>query len=157
MTKIIRSAGIIMHRGDYPNTEVLLCSPFFLDESRPKAWGIPKGRINPNEDKLDAAIREFQEETGIIVPEKPMFFIGTFSYPSMKKTISAWALRHSVPSDFTFKSNRVMVKVNNHDFSIPEVGEWRWFGLDDAISSIVSGQREMMKAFVSFVQKIKRL
>lgn len=32
-------------------------------------WGFPKGRKNKNEDKMDCAIREFQEETGFAMKD----------------------------------------------------------------------------------------
>jgi predicted NUDIX family NTP pyrophosphohydrolase len=155
MVKVVRSAGIIMHKNTYPETEVLLCSPFSLDNKKPKVWGIPKGRINDNEEKLDAAIREFEEETGIRVPKKPMFFIGTFSYKSMKKTISAWAMKHDPGKDFEFSSNHTTLLINGRKMTIPEIGSWQWFNVKEAVGVIMPNQREMMRAFMSFVQKIK--
>ena len=35
-------------------------------------WTIPKGQQNPGETLLDAAVREFQEETGIVTA-RPLF------------------------------------------------------------------------------------
>jgi len=38
-------------------------------------WGFPKGRKNSNEKHLDAAVREFTEETNISIPDYKLFDI----------------------------------------------------------------------------------
>jgi 8-oxo-dGTP pyrophosphatase MutT (NUDIX family) len=43
----------------------------------PKAWGVPAGKIEPNESPLDAAIRELHEETAIVIEKSMIQPIGT--------------------------------------------------------------------------------
>src|SRR6202167_2209554 len=60
------SAGILMYRQTGPRLEVLLVhpgGPFWRNKDN-GAWSIPKGEIAEDEDLLDAAKREFEEETG---------------------------------------------------------------------------------------------
>src|SRR3982074_3962531 len=86
-----QSAGILMHRGAEKDTEVLLVHPGgpFWAKKDVGPWSIPKGLVDPGEDMLAAAKREFQEETGVL-PEGDFLSLGTFKQPS-GKLISAWS------------------------------------------------------------------
>ncbi len=68
MAKI--SAGLLMYRRRNESAEVLLIhlgGPFWARKDD-GAWFIPKGEIEPGEDPLAGARREFQEETGFSTP-----------------------------------------------------------------------------------------
>ena len=61
-----KSAGLLLFRRTPAGIEVLLVHPggplwARKDEG---AWSIPKGEIDPDEDPLAAARREFEEELG---------------------------------------------------------------------------------------------
>jgi predicted NUDIX family NTP pyrophosphohydrolase len=60
------SAGILLFRERGGRTEVLLIRPGgpFWRNKQEGAWMIPKGALEPGETPVDAAIREFEEETG---------------------------------------------------------------------------------------------
>ena len=61
------SAGLLMYRIQEGKLQVLLAhpgGPFFKNKDE-GAWGIPKGEVEPGEDLLETAMREFDEETGI--------------------------------------------------------------------------------------------
>jgi len=63
-----RSAGLLMYRRSGGQLEVLLVhpgGPFWMKKDL-GAWTIPKGEYGPGEEPLAAAIREFQEETGLV-------------------------------------------------------------------------------------------
>ena len=52
----------------------------------PKTWTAPGGKIEEGEDPIDASIREFSEETGILLPRdciksKGSFVAGTLERP----------------------------------------------------------------------------
>ena len=53
------------------------------------AWSIPKGELGDEEDALDAAVREFGEETGI-APEGEFIPLGQVEQKGGKRII-AWA------------------------------------------------------------------
>src|SRR5437868_5996489 len=89
MAKI--SAGLLMFRRRNAKLEVLLVhlgGPFWAKKDA-GAWFIPKGEINPGEDELAAAQREFEEETGL-KPGEPFLSLGHAKHKSGKK-VSAWA------------------------------------------------------------------
>ncbi|HUQ71700.1 MAG TPA: NUDIX domain-containing protein [Planctomycetaceae bacterium] len=67
MTMSKTSAGLLMYRHRNGGSEVLLAhpgGPFFRNKDD-GAWTIPKGEVEPSEDFLATALREFTEETGL--------------------------------------------------------------------------------------------
>src|SRR3974390_1981297 len=91
-----RSAGLLMYRRRASGLEVFLVHPGgpFWARKDLGAWSIPKGEYEDGEAALDAAKREFSEETGFVV-DGEFVELGTLRQPS-GKLISAWALE----SDF---------------------------------------------------------
>lgn len=80
-----------MYRHDGEDLEVFLVhpgGPFFTRKDE-GAWTIPKGEPEPAEELLDAARREFQEETGI-EPTPPFIPLGTIRQKG-GKMVHAWA------------------------------------------------------------------
>ena len=61
-----RSAGLLMYRRQNLQLEVFLVHPGgpFWAKKDLGAWSVPKGGYEDDEPALDAARREFQEETG---------------------------------------------------------------------------------------------
>ena len=67
MTKSRVSAGLLMYRVVGTESQVLLAhpgGPYFKNRDD-GAWSIPKGEVESDEDLLEAAWREFEEETGV--------------------------------------------------------------------------------------------
>src|ERR1039457_4410317 len=62
-----QSAGLLMYRRASGTLEVLLVHPGgpFWKNKDAGAWSIPKGEVGSGESPLDAAQREFREETGL--------------------------------------------------------------------------------------------
>jgi predicted NUDIX family NTP pyrophosphohydrolase len=86
------SSGLLLFRKRRGELEYLLVHPGgpFWKNKDLGAWTIPKGELQPSEDPLTAAQREFQEELGV----KPA---GTFiPLSSIKqksgKVVHAWAI-----------------------------------------------------------------
>ena len=63
---IKQSAGLLMYRFGDKGLEVFLVHPGgpYWAAKDEGAWSIPKGEYTENEDSLEAAKREFFEETG---------------------------------------------------------------------------------------------
>ena len=61
-----QSAGILLYRIDQNRLEIFLVHPGgpFWAKKDGGAWSIPKGEFASDEDPLEAAKREFKEETG---------------------------------------------------------------------------------------------
>jgi predicted NUDIX family NTP pyrophosphohydrolase len=86
-----RSAGLLMFRHTGRVLEVLLVHPGgpYWAKKDAGAWFIPKGEILPDEDPLDAAKREFEEETSF-ASAGPYLPLGEVRQKS-GKVIAAWA------------------------------------------------------------------
>ncbi len=80
-----------MYRHENGRLEMLLVHPGGPFWKNKDVWFIPKGEINPGEEELAAAQREFQEETGFI-PSGEFLPLGDVKNKSGKKVV-AWAFR----------------------------------------------------------------
>lgn len=136
-----KSAGILLYRKRKGITEVLLVHPGgpFWKNKDAGAWSIPKGEFT-NEEPLDAAKREFGEETGITVD-------GRFTELAPRKQksgklIYAFALYKNIDAS-KIKSNVFNIEWpprSGKMISIPEVDRAEWFSLDMAKEKINPGQ-----------------
>jgi len=119
-----KSAGLLMFRHRQGSVEVFLVHPGgpFWAKKDEGAWSIPKREYDPGEDPLDAAKREFQEETGFS-PGGEFLPLAPRKQPS-GKIISAWALegdcehvgfcwkRHALNSlEFLFITNHKRTRI----------------------------------------------
>src|SRR6476620_8781328 len=68
------SAGILLFRRRGGMVEVLLIRPSgpYWRNKDAGAWMIPKGMVEPGETAVDAALREFAEETGTALDAIPV-------------------------------------------------------------------------------------
>src|SRR5438477_7143775 len=85
------SAGLLLYRRPAGDLEVFLAhpgGPFWRNRDE-GAWTIPKGVADEGEDLLDAACREFEEETGMR-PVGPFIPLGSVRQKA-GKTVHAWA------------------------------------------------------------------
>ena len=85
------SAGLLMYRMREGQLEVFLAhpgGPLFKNKDEGH-WSIPKGEIESGEDLLAAAIREFEEETGL-EPRGDFIELGAIKQKG-GKIVYAWA------------------------------------------------------------------
>jgi predicted NUDIX family NTP pyrophosphohydrolase len=144
------SAGILLFRYKNEKLEVLLVhpgGPFWVKKDN-GAWSIPKGLIEENEDFLDAAKREFKEETGIEA-EGRFIDLGNLKQPS-KKIIYAWALEKDldeskiISNTFTLEWPRNSGNVKDY----PEIDKAGWFDIEQAKEKIIKGQRGFLEKLI---------
>jgi predicted NUDIX family NTP pyrophosphohydrolase len=141
-----RSAGILLYRHRGRALEVLLAHPGgpFWRARDAGVWTIPKGGIDEGEEALDAALREFNEETGFVA--SPPFIALTPRRQKSGKLVLAWAARGDCDPaalaslHFTMewppRSGRMQ--------SFPEIDRAEWFGLEPARAKILAGQRPFL-------------
>ncbi len=136
------SAGILLYRFNAKNLEVLLVHPGgpYWAKKEVGAWSIPKGEIEPQEDFLQAAIRETQEETGIKAQGK--FIPLTSLKQKSGKIIHIWALQGNVETS-KIRSNSFEMEWpprSGHKKVFPEIDKANWFSIVKAQIKIVPGQ-----------------
>jgi predicted NUDIX family NTP pyrophosphohydrolase len=98
------SAGLLMYRIQDGKLQVLLVhpgGPFFKNKDE-GAWSIPKGEVEEGEELLDAAEREFREETGVN-PNGPFIALQPVKQKG-GKVVNAWAFQGECDSS-TIVSN----------------------------------------------------
>jgi predicted NUDIX family NTP pyrophosphohydrolase len=127
------SAGLLMFRNT-PALEVLLVhlgGPFWAKKDR-GAWFVPKGEIAAGEDTLEAAKREFLEETGF-APRGPFLPLGSLKNKS-GKTIAAWAFRGDAdPSRIRSNTFRLEWPPRSGKMAeFPEIDRAAFFGVTEA-------------------------
>jgi len=138
-----KSAGLLMfRRSTAGRAEVLLAHPGgpFWARKDDGAWTIPKGECAEAEDALEAAKREFVEETGFAVAE-PFIPLGSLKQPS-GKVVSIWAFESDC-DPATLVSNDFEMEwplKSGRRTSFPEIDSARWFGLDEAAAKLSKGQ-----------------
>ena len=145
-----RSAGILLYRRKGKELELFLVHPGgpFWKNKDDGAWTIPKGMIEPGEDALLAARREFAEETGFEI-DGDFFELGIFKQPG-GKLVAVWAVEGDCdPSKLA--SNPFEMEWpprSGRKQSFPEVDRGAWFGLGEAQAKMLIGQRPMLERFV---------
>jgi predicted NUDIX family NTP pyrophosphohydrolase len=139
---VVHSSGILLFRFKNDRTEVLLVhpgGPFWIKKDE-GAWSIPKGMFEENESPLDAAKREFKEETGFEA-DGEFIDLGNLTQPS-KKIVHAWALKKDldetkvVSNKFSLEWPRKSGIMNE----FPEIDKAGWFDVDIAKKKIQKGQ-----------------
>jgi predicted NUDIX family NTP pyrophosphohydrolase len=143
-----RSAGIVLYRRRGPELEVLLVHPGgpFWARKDAGAWSIPKGEIEPGEDALAVARREFEEETGVRL-EGEALALGPFRQ-SGAKTVEAWAIEGDLdPAGVTSNTFTMEWPPRSGRMQIfPEVDRAAWFTLAAAAKKMLRGQLPILEA-----------
>jgi predicted NUDIX family NTP pyrophosphohydrolase len=140
------SAGLLAFRRR-PDIEVLLAHPGgpFWARKDAGVWTIPKGLVEPGDDPLATARREFAEETNLAVHNR-LIALSPVNQKS-GKTVHAWAFE----ADFdltTFASNSFEIEWPPHSGqrqSFPEIDRIAYFALPVAMTKILTYQQPLLR------------
>jgi predicted NUDIX family NTP pyrophosphohydrolase len=144
----VRSAGILLYRRDPDGLRLLLIhpgGPFWRGKDE-GAWMIPKGTVEPGEDPLAAALREFEEELGAKPEGKPRPLC------EVRQAGGKWVEAFALEGDFDpaqLRSNEFTIEYPPRSGSFrafPEVDEARWFTLPEARGRILRSQAPIVDA-----------
>lgn len=141
-----------MYRTVSRNLQVMLVHPGgpFWAKKDDGAWSVPKGEFTEHEPPLEAAIREFTEETGLI-PSGPFLPLGSVKQPS-GKVVTVWAF-HGDWDPSALRSNVFQLEWpprSGVKLEFPEVDRAAWFDATEARRKILAGQ----VAFIDAVEKV---
>jgi len=146
---LIRSAGLLLHRKLDGKHEVFLVHPGgpYWAKRDQGAWSIPKGVLEPGEEPLATARREFQEETGFSPPDGPFDPLGSIAQPS-GKVVEVWSVRGDCDPE-ALRSQSITLEWpprSGRHAEFPEVDRAAWFDLAEARRRILPGQRGFLTA-----------
>jgi predicted NUDIX family NTP pyrophosphohydrolase len=150
------SAGLLVYRGSGPTLEVLLVHPGgpFWAKKDDGAWFMPKGEIEPGEDALAAARREFSEELGVAPPAGEPLELGSVKNKG-GKLIDAWALGGDVDLG-GFKSNLFSMEWpprSGKQREFPEVDRAQYFGIEAATQKMHPAEQPLLQRLLERLLK----
>jgi predicted NUDIX family NTP pyrophosphohydrolase len=148
-----RSSGILLFRRT-AELEVLLVHPGgpFWAKKDLGAWSIPKGEHDDAEESLDAALREFEEETGTKPEVGELIDLGTVKQKS-GKVVQAYALEGDLDAG-AIRSNTFTMQWpprSGREQEFPEVDRAEWFAIDAARERINPAQAAFLDRLVGLV------
>ena len=111
--------------------------------SKSSWWNFFKGKQEKNEKPQETAIREFYEETGVLVDKKDLE--DYFEQINTRKDIGIWLL------DFTSYNNR------QFNFQEKEIWSASWVNLSKTVETSKNQQKIYNKIYDFFLQKRKEL
>jgi len=141
-----RSAGLLLYRDTGGRLEVFLVHPGgpLWAKKDAGAWTIPKGEYDDSEEALEAAKREFLEETGAAA-DGGFVPLGEVRQAS-GKLVKAWALESDVDAD-AIQSNTFEMEWpprSGKRGEFPEVDRAAWFSVEDAREKINPAQQQFL-------------
>ena len=142
------SAGILLFRQCEGETQVLLIKPGgpFWRNKHAGAWMIPKGLVETGEAPVEAALREFAEETGTTLSAVP-FPLATVRQAG-GKAVQAFAVEGDLVAEGV-RSNHFELEWpprSGRKERFPEVAEARWMSLAEAREFMLLSQLPLLDA-----------
>lgn len=150
-----QSAGILLYRNKNAELQFFLVhpgGPFFAKKNE-GWWTIPKGELNENEAPLDAAVREFGEETGY-KPKPPFTELQPITQKGGKK-VYCWAVEDNLDAE-TITCNTFEMEwppKSGRKATYPEVDKAGWFSLAEAKILINERQASFLDELTAILNK----
>ncbi|MEP7277105.1 MAG: NUDIX domain-containing protein [Bacteroidota bacterium] len=137
-----KNAGILLYKFVDNKPTVLLVHPGgpFWKNKDAGAWSIPKGEFTEDEDALEAARREFEEETGTACSGN--FIALSPVKQASGKMVYTWALEKDLDTS-KIKSNEFTMEwppKSGMQQSFPEIDKAQWFSTAMANQKINAAQ-----------------
>jgi predicted NUDIX family NTP pyrophosphohydrolase len=151
----VTSAGLLLYRRTGQALQVLLVHPGgpYWHRRDLGAWTIPKGEVTDGEALLDAARREFHEETGFAI-NAPATPIGHVRLTS-GKVIHAFAAEGDLDAS-RVRSNSFELewpRGSGHRRTYPEIDRAAWFDLAEARQRILPAQAALLDALTEVLHR----
>jgi bis(5'-nucleosidyl)-tetraphosphatase len=122
------SAGVVVYRREQNEHRFVLLRAY-------RSWDFPKGRVEPGEEPLQAAIREVREETGISDLQFPFGTAFVETLPYARGKVARFYLAET-------RTSEVILGVTSQ--GIREHHEWRWLPYESARLVLVDRLRAVL-------------
>jgi predicted NUDIX family NTP pyrophosphohydrolase len=149
------SAGLLMYRFRDGILQVFLAHPGgpLYRNKDDGHWSIPKGEPPDNEPLMRAAVREFEEETGI-KPQGRFIEIGSIRQKG-GKIVHAWAFEGDFDASQPIHSNTFEMQWppgSGHYQSFPEVDRACFFSLPEGKKKLKDAQWPLVERLVAILE-----
>lgn len=142
------SAGILLFRRSSGQLQVLLVKPGgpFWKNKDAGAWMIPKGGVEPGETPIEAARREFEEETGMRLDAVP------FPLARVRQAGGKWVEAFAIEGDLdTSRLRSIEFEMewpphSGRRQSFPEVEQAEWMTMSQARRLMLPSQLPLLEA-----------
>lgn len=137
-----------------PALEFLLVhpgGPFWKNKDQ-HAWSIPKGELSEDEDPLQAAIREFKEETGFDIQGD--FLVLPAIKQKSGKWIYAWAVEANL-DETAISGNLFSLEWpprSGKVLEFPEVDRAGWFNVEEAKEKLNEAQYGLIGSLIELLK-----
>lgn len=153
MSRTRMSAGILLFRRRAAVLEVFLAHPGgpFWARRDDGVWTVPKGLVDPGEEPLSAARREFEEETGFPI-DGEFLSLGAIRMKS-GKSVAVWAVAGDVDAA-AIRSNTVAIEWPPRSGRVreyPEVDRCAWFDVPSARRKLHPAQQPLLDRLLEVV------
>ena len=143
-----------MYRFTRQGLEVLLVHPGgpFWANKHIGAWSIPKGEYGAAELPLEAAKREFNEETGL-QPAEPFLELGSVQQAGGKR-VTAWAFEGDCdPAMIAANLCRMEWPARSGRWiEFPEIDRGQWFSLEEAKRCLLKSQLSLLGSLAGVIK-----
>ncbi|MBO9533530.1 MAG: NUDIX domain-containing protein [Solirubrobacteraceae bacterium] len=115
------------------------------------AWSVIKGEHEVGDDPLEAARREWTEETGTAPPEGELVALGEVRQKSGKR-VTAWAVEAPGLDPAGFVSNTFEMEWpprSGRMQQFPEIDRAAWMPVEEAAGRLVVAQRPLLEVLAA--------
>ncbi|MEY2409703.1 MAG: hypothetical protein QOF48_2373 [Verrucomicrobiota bacterium] len=143
------SAGLVMYRIRAGSLEVFLAHPGgpLFAKKDDGHWTIPKGEVEPGDELLATALREFEEEIGHAIDPASRFIpLGSIRQKG-GKIVHAWGVEGDRDDARAIVSNHFEMEWpprSGRMSQFPEVDRARFFSLSEAKRKVKETQRPLL-------------
>lgn len=148
------SAGLLLYR-TRNGLEVFIAhpgGPLFTSKDDGH-WTIPKGEVEPGEDLMATAVREFEEEVGFAIdPSSEFIPLGTIQQKG-RKIVHAWAVEGDIDAAHPLRSNTFTMEwppASGTMRDFPEVDRAQFF-------TIAAARTKLKPAQVPLLERLEQL
>lgn len=100
-TETIHAAGVVVLRRHITDGGQAREQTLIVHRPHREDWSLPKGKVDPGEHRILTALRECDEETGLLVTLGPPLTTASYLDNGVPKTVHYWLAHERVDSGFT--------------------------------------------------------
>lgn len=105
--------------------------------TRTPRWDLPKGKLEPNETPLEAALRECQEETGLDLSEYADQMVDMGAHPYLpRKDLHLFRLDLEEPLDLSGCGCSTYIRRGENGDRYPETDDYAWVPKEEVFTRV---------------------